>query len=129
MKKYLVIMGVLLLVGCSSNYSKGYRVGVVRKFSYKGLFIKSWEGELLLGGVVPSLWDDATLINEIFEFSIDPDRWHDENIDEVVKQVNDAVDSGKRVKLFYNENTIPKIRTETDYMIYKVEVVDNKVRG
>ena len=121
--KYTWIIGILL-VGCSSNYSNGYRIGRIRKFSEKGIFIKSWEGQLLLGGVVPSGDKNATLVNETFEFSVDPERGHGENINEVVDEINKCAESEKRVKLYYNQNTLLKIRTDTDYMIWKAEVLE-----
>lgn len=34
-----------------AEISEGRRVGVITKFSHKGLFIKSYEGELNMGGV------------------------------------------------------------------------------
>lgn len=123
MKKIMLLMS-LALVGCSSNYSKGFRVGFVRKFSQKGVFIKSWEGELLLGGVVSTGGKDPTLVNETFEFSVDPEARHGENIDEVIAEINKAVESGKRTKLYYNQSTIPMIRVDNSHMIYKAEILE-----
>ena len=125
MKKYLLLVALVAIVGCSSNYSKGYRVGIVRKFSHKGVLIKSYEGELLLGGVVSTGGKNSTLVNETFDFSIDPEAQHGENIEAIANQIDSAVESGKRVKLFYNQNTLPKVRSETGYFIYKVEVLEN----
>ena len=53
--------------GCAEGYSDGERAGVVWKFSRKGWFLKSWEGELnmvVLPGALPekfffTTWDDA----------------------------------------------------------------------
>jgi hypothetical protein len=123
MKKIvLMFVASLLLFGCSAHYSDGSRVGVVRKFSKKGVFIKSWEGELLLGGVVQQgTGENATLVNETFNFSIDPE---DNNAEKIANLVEVGMDSGKRVKLFYIENTLPKIRTDTGYFIQKAEVLE-----
>src|SRR5262245_59606988 len=57
----------LLCGGCpwwsDTTYSEGERVGVIVKFSHKGVIWKSWEGEMHLGGAraggdgaVPNLW-------------------------------------------------------------------------
>lgn len=51
-------------VGCDATYSEGFRDGHVQKFTSKGLFTKSWEGELAMQGFrnrgnsgVSSLWE------------------------------------------------------------------------
>jgi hypothetical protein len=124
MKKILPVVLSLVLFGCSSNYSKGFRIGQVRKFSQKGVFIKSWEGELLLGGVVSDGGRNPTLVNETFEFSVDPEAQHGENINEVVDEITKAAESGKRTKLYYNQDTWPKIRTSEDHLIYKAEILE-----
>ena len=95
-----VMYGLIVLVaigllgqGCVAlsnlTYSEGDRVGVVDKFSRKGTFVKTWEGELqmrsLEQGGMPKTW----------EFSVfDP---------EAIKQVQAAMDTGHRTKLHYQE--------------------------
>ncbi len=68
-----VLIGIaIILVGyfwvaLSWNYSTGERAGWVQKFSKKGWFCKTWEGELAMvsmPGAVPekfyfTVWDDA----------------------------------------------------------------------
>jgi hypothetical protein len=60
---FIGLAGLFLFSGCSHNYSDGYRVGYVRKFSRKGLIWKSWEGELLLGGVVSTGGKSPEIVN------------------------------------------------------------------
>lgn len=124
MKYALLLLMALAVTGCSSNYSEGFRVGYVRKFSQKGVFIKSWEGELLLGGVVSTGGKDPTLVNETFKFSVDPEARHGENIEAVIAEINKSVESGKRTKLYYNQSTWPMIRVDNSHMIYKAEVLE-----
>jgi len=60
-KKYILygIVVSLFLLMCvrgyfligSITYSDGERTGVITKFSHKGLFFKTWEGELNMGGL------------------------------------------------------------------------------
>jgi hypothetical protein len=121
-KKILILVGLLGIIGCSSNYSKGFRMGYVRKFSQKGLLIKSWEGELLLGGIVSTGGKTPQMVNETWEFSVDPDRAHGEDIEKVVDQLTKAAESGKLTKVYYNQDTTPKIRTNTDYMAYRADI-------
>lgn len=124
MRKLLILAVSVALVSCSANYSKGSRVGVVRKFSHKGLLVKSWEGELLLGGVISTGGKNPELVNETWDFAVDPEARHGEDAEEIVRALDQAQDSGKRVKLYYNQDTTMKLRTDSDYLVYKVQVLD-----
>jgi len=72
MKKLLTIAIVALLFSsCTNDYSEGQRVGVITKFSNKGLIWKSWEGELK---IAPNIGNGGMVGNyETFAFSIDND--------------------------------------------------------
>lgn len=121
-----VLISAIGLTGCSSNYSDGFRVGVLRKFSRKGLLIKSWEGELLLNaGMRDDGHGQQMVVNETWEFSVDPNGSHGEDTEKVIKDLKAAMKSGARVELFYNQNTLPYIiRINTSYCIYKVEALN-----
>jgi hypothetical protein len=115
-KKLLYIGGPILLVIVAIysytaigaiTYSDGDRVGTVAKFSHKGLGIKTWEGELHMGGIteggVPKVW----------HFSVDDE--------EVVKSIQDAQTWGGRVKLHYNEQMWTQSwRGSTPYFVVEV---------
>ena len=52
MKKILIALAAMFaLTACMPNYSEGFREGVVQQASQKGLFYKSFEGELVLKGL------------------------------------------------------------------------------
>lgn len=53
------------------NYSDGQRTGSVYKLSKKGLFFKTWEGEMSLNLVTRK---DGMMINQIFNFSVSDDK-------------------------------------------------------
>ena len=87
----LVVPAVLftLYIGAmfAFSYSEGDRAGILQKFSRKGWFCKTYEGELAMTsvpGVAPTLW----------EFSVRDER--------VVPRLNAAI--GKRVVLHYDEH-------------------------
>ena len=89
------------------TYSEGDRIGTIVKFSRKGTFVKTWEGELHMGGIteggVPSVW----------EFSVDDE--------EAIKQVDEAQSWG-RVKLHYKEQMWAQSwRGATSYFVVGVE--------
>jgi hypothetical protein len=89
-------------------YSEGERVGYIQKFSKKGWFCKTWEGELALSnvpGVAPVLW----------AFTVRKDA--------TARQLNLAL--GRRVVVYYEEHRgLPsKCFGETDYFVDSVRIV------
>lgn len=117
-KLLLVISTAVLFTSCTENYSNGERIGMISKFSEKGVFYKSWEGDLVLTqtGMNQSANGD-------FPFSIDND-----NPDTtVIKMIDSAANFGWKIKLTYHEtfgyNWFSN-RGETNHFISKVEVLD-----
>ena len=66
MIKFLMIalVATLFLTSCTENYSNGERIGMITKFSQKGLVWNSWEGSL---NTTQTGMNSATP----FEFSVD----------------------------------------------------------
>ncbi len=77
------------------TYSEGERVGVIVKFSHKGVIWKSWEGEMQLGGVKPT---EGGVVPNLWAFSLR--RGEEEDL---VQKVMAAQESGKRVKMRYRQ--------------------------
>lgn len=50
------------------TYSEGYRAGLLQKFSNKGTFFKTYEGEMILSSV--SSTRDITIASEKFQFTV-----------------------------------------------------------
>jgi len=114
---YLLLVFMSLgMMSCSENYSNGERIGFVTKFSNKGLWWKSWEGEL-------NLTQTGMNTSSLFDFSVDNDR-PDEN---VISLLDSAAIHGWKVKVKYHEvfgwNWFSN-RGETDYFATKVEILD-----
>lgn len=88
------------------SYSKGTRVGELRKFSQKGWVCKTWEGELAVA-------NGPAVVPQIFEFSVRDDQ--------VAKQLDAA--NGQYVRLTYEQHPgVPtKCFGETEYYITAVE--------
>ncbi|MCS6969330.1 MAG: hypothetical protein RMJ44_12255 [Cytophagales bacterium] len=124
MKKFLIIGGIVLLICLAgavwyayfASYSEGFRVGRVMKISRKGIFFKTWEGQLNVEGI---LSDKLGSVSSTWEFSVEDSR------PEVIQAINKAMDANKRVKLYYEEKfyTYPW-RGDTKYLITKVEILD-----
>ena len=121
MKRFLLVVALLLvlffagwaLFAMNFVYSDGYRVGTLIKITNKGYFIKTWEGQLNLGGFSN---ESSDKFSTVWDFSVlNKD-------DEVIQQINDAVERETRVKLFYNEMPYQfSWRGDTKYFVYKVE--------
>ena len=96
MKCILVGLIAASLCACAPSYSDGSRVGIVTKLSNKGLFIKSWEGEMVMGGMRRHANDDgsSSMVANVFAFNVDPS---------VVPQVQAAQRSGRPVELVYRQ--------------------------
>lgn len=64
----VILMPFICYNGCIENYSDGERTGEIYKFSKKGIFFKSWEGEMYLGGVSSDA--NGSLVMDKMYFSI-----------------------------------------------------------
>jgi hypothetical protein len=114
---------MIIFSSCSENYSNGERIGLITQFSHRGLFWKSWEGQLNLtqtgmnsSGIQP------------FEFSLDNDN---EN-NEVMKKIDSAANFGWKVKLVYHETSGKNWfdnRGSTNHFIEKCVVLDKNPVG
>ena len=109
MRNVILALVCLPLVGCGKFvYSEGNRAGTVIKFSHKGIFCKTWEGELLMGGMKQN--EDKSLQANVFEFSVTDQ--------EIVAKVNEALENGKRVALTYEQVVLPWVCSQdTSYRI------------
>lgn len=91
----------------SVTYSEGERTGAITKFSHKGLAIKTWEGELNVGGI------EQGGVAAVWSFSVDEP--------EVVKKVQDAQRKGGRWTLKYRQQLmVQSWRGATDYFVVDV---------
>lgn len=101
MRKFLVgllLAGLLVLLVTfllsQFSFSDGDRAGTITKFSRKGYIFKTYEGELLQGGVT----DGTGAFNaEKFLFSVSPGQ------DSVIHRIERALLNGRRVRVHYEE--------------------------
>jgi hypothetical protein len=118
-RRWKLILGIVILTpillfvlytvsALNWAYSEGERAGYIQKFSKKGWFCKTWEGELALStvpGVAPTIWP----------FTVRKEA--------TARQINLAL--GRRVVMYYQEHRgIPsKCFGETDYFVDSVRIV------
>lgn len=111
-KLFLASLIFLGVVGCGRGYSEGQRSGVIVKFSKKGLFCKSHEGTMNLGGT--SKDGDGNLVPSTWEFTVT-----DESI---VPKIVELQESGQRVTLVYTQWFMsPPCTMDSNYEIVGVK--------
>jgi hypothetical protein len=97
-----------------TNYSDGVRAGQVVKFSYKGVVpgCKTWEGELVLGGLRGGSAMDGSGAN-IFRFTVSNAK--------VIQEIQDKLDTGEHATVTYVQPhwNFP-CTTDTGYFVTKV---------
>ena len=110
----IILVPVLLAVlwttiTMSWAYSSGERGGYVQKFSHKGWLCKTWEGELAMVNMPGAM-------QQTFEFSVRDDA--------VARQIEQAVASGQRVALHYEQHRgVPtSCFGETQYFVDQVRI-------
>jgi len=64
----IVFLGTFIYWKYFYTYSEGYRAGLLQKFSNKGTFFKTYEGELILSSV--SSTSNVAIASEKFLFSV-----------------------------------------------------------
>ena len=120
LRKIIVTLVIILaLVGLEAFgitqvvYSEGDRAGTVSKFSHRGYIFKTYEGELNVGGFSGQT---GNMTPQIWQFTVYP------NDATVIKNLEEAVVSGKRIKLHYNEHLYRFFwMGDTKYLVTKVE--------
>lgn len=124
MRKSIIFAAMALgLAGCG-EYSDGERVGTIQKFSTKGLVAKTWEGEMLLGGLRRKSNTDGngntttSMVANIWMFTVEDPA--------LIAKVQQLMESGTSVRAHYRQEIMGSpFRTETGifgpYFLTKVE--------
>ena len=111
----------LVMTSCTENYSNGERIGMITKFSQKGLVFDSWEGTL---NTTQTGMNSA----QPFEFSVD----NDVNDPKTIAALDSAATYGWKVKIKYHQ-TFGKNwfnnRGETNFFLNEVQVLDKDPIG
>lgn len=107
--------GTLALISGGIPYGEGSRVGVVQKFSKKGILFQTGEGELVMDGLRSRTTGEEASLTNIWAFSADPRA-------EVSRDIEAAVVAGGRVRLLYKEARFTGLSYGlTPYRIVRVE--------
>lgn len=76
MKKFISIFSIVVILSLAGfvywkyvfTYSSGYRSGLLQKFSHKGTFFKTYEGEMILSSIRSNA--NVAIASEKFLFSV-----------------------------------------------------------
>jgi len=125
----IIVTGLLAYGGCQAignniEYSQGIRTGMINKISEKGLFWKTYEGQMALEGIVSG---KNSVGANVWDFSLDRQARQGENPKELAEQIREYLETGTKVKVTYKEPlaTWPW-RSGTDYPVQKVEPIKEK---
>ncbi len=64
----IIFLGTFVYWKYFYSYSEGYRAGLLQKFSHKGTFFKTFEGEIILSSVSSN--NNVAIASEKFLFSV-----------------------------------------------------------
>lgn len=112
----LLVIGLLIVaatfLSTQMAYSEGDRAGVISKLSKKGYVFKTHEGELNVG----AQGQVGNMSNNLWQFTIASGN------DKLTKDIEDAMTTGKRVKLHYEQRYMKfSWMGDTDYFVTSVE--------
>lgn len=109
----VIVIAAFIYFKYAFDYSKGYRAGLLQKFSEKGVVFKTYEGEMILSSVQSNA--NVAIASEKFLFSVEEK--------DVAKQMEQI--QGKQVVVHYREKkgTLPW-RGESRYIVDSVKVAD-----
>lgn len=111
MKKLLILLLPLLISGCWETES-GDKVGTIVKFSKEGALIKTYEAELIRGG----LNNGSGSFGRPFDFTVE-----DSSLIPIVQR---AMENNNEVKIHYHREWITMWRCESDnYFLDSIEIL------
>ena len=110
----ILLIGIILFTYWKYffTYSEGYRAGLLQKFSHKGTFFKTYEGEMVLSSVTSNV--DVVLASEKFYFSVTNKK--------LAKQLDTI--QGQKVMVHYKQkNGVLFWRGDTKYQVDSVKYI------
>jgi hypothetical protein len=121
---FVAVIAATNFLGCANvdspdGYSDGLRAGQLTKFSRKGLFCKTYEGEVALGGLRAG--QDGQLTANVWEFTVSD---HHPDKDRIVATLDSALATGAKVEVHYVQHLgVPPCKGHTQYFAQSVRLV------
>lgn len=121
MRKWIIVIIFFLIVGSIiyyisfGSFSDGTRVGSLVKLSRRGYVFKTYEGQLMVGGMSDGT---GTFNSTTWDFSV-----HDSN-KEAIEALNLSQRTGQRIAVHYEEKFFKlPWNGETKYFVVSVELI------
>lgn len=93
------------------TYSDGTKSGNISKFTKKGFFYKTWEGEMNLGGMVSN--GDGGMVANIWYFSVTNPV--------LIEQIQTSMELGRTTLTYDQRLLVPITQGSTNYIITEVK--------
>ena len=108
----LALFLTFLLGGCW-NMGGGEKIGSITRLQRTGVFCKTWEGEIIRGG----LNSGSGVVGNAFHFTVEDD--------ELAQQAQKAMETQQEVKITYKKEGFSFCRSDSDnYFLAKIEPLD-----
>jgi hypothetical protein len=99
----------LLLSGCW-DMGGGEKIGSITRLQRTGVFCKTWEGEIIRGG----LNSGSGVVGNAFHFTVEDDT--------LAQQVQKAMEAQQEVKITYKQEGVTLCRSDShNYFLTKIE--------
>jgi hypothetical protein len=113
---FILIVALFFFWKYAFTYSDGYRAGLLQKFSRKGMFFKTYEGEMILSSVRSTT--DMAIASEKFFFSVT-----DKNLAQKFNNLQ-----GEFIVVHYHEkNGALPWRGESKYIVDSVRIKEDRI--
>ena len=118
MKTFLRLAAIALVAVSSTacwNTGSGEKIGVITKLAKSGVVFKTWEGQIVRGG----LSGGSGVVGAPFDFTIEDDK--------LAEEVQRIMDQQKEVKIHYKSELITLFRSDSnDHFLTGIEVLSNE---
>lgn len=100
-KAWLVILLFPILLGGCWSTGRGEKIGTITRLNRQGLFCKTWEGEIIRGG----LNTGSGVMGQAFHFTIEDDA--------LAKEVENYMNTQQEVRIAYKMEAITFCRSDS----------------
>jgi len=108
----IILSAILIYWKYFYTYSDGYRAGLLQKFSHKGNFIKTYEGEMILSSVSSNT--NVAIASEKFFFSV---------TDKILAQHLDTIQGQMVIVHYRQKNGALFWKGDSEYLVDSVKSI------
>lgn len=109
MKLVIIALSTMMLTGCW-DMGGGEKIGSITRLQRTGVFCKTWEGEIIRGG----LNSGSGVVGAAFHFTVEDDG--------LAQQVQKAMEAMQEVKITYKKEGLSFCRSDSEnYFLTKIE--------